>query len=120
MSFSDFIAAAEKGAASIYHEVLATGVAILDWAHNPAVASLVEVGVGTANGMLQRSGAITEATGTVVADDIHAALKHLAALDPTVASIGTLASTVVSTLIPGAGPLINIAEEVVALAEARS
>lgn len=122
MSFFDFIAAAEKGAAAIYHKVLATGAEILSWESNPAVTPLVQMGVGVANGMLDRAGAGSAAR--VVEEDIHAALKQIAAQDPTVPSLGgigtlvNLAGSVASAIAPQAAPVVRLAEGVVGAVEA--
>lgn len=85
MSFRDLLAAAERGAASVYHAVLATGADVLSWEQNPVVGALVQTAVGTANGMLTRAG-VPAGVITVVEHDIHAALKTLAVFDSTVSS----------------------------------
>jgi hypothetical protein len=110
MTFLELIAAAEKGAASVYHAILATGAEIATWESNPLVQPLVDMGVSAANGMLARVGVPTGTLG-VVSDDIHAALKQIAAADPTVPSIGgllSLAGSVASVLVPGVGPAIAV------------
>jgi hypothetical protein len=121
MSFFDFIKAAELGAASVYHDILALGVEIVHWASNPAVAPLVEAGVGIANSMLERAGAGD--TAKVVVDDVHAALKSIAAADPTVPSMSAigklagLAGDVVSAIKPDLAAPIATAEGFINLAE---
>lgn len=112
MSIIDFFRAAELGAASIYHQVLALGANIIHWESDPAVQPLVEIGVAAANGMLARAGAPN--AGTVIQSDVHAALKSIAAADPTVPSIGGigklvgLAGEVVSVIDPALAPTVKV------------
>lgn len=119
--FSDFIKAAELGAASVYHSILGLGVEIVHWASDPAVAPLVSVGVEMANSMLERAGAGDAAK--VVEADVHAALKSIAASDPTVPSVGAigklagLAGDIISAAAPNLAGQIGEAEAVVNLAE---
>lgn len=120
MSFFDFIKAAELGAASIYHSILGLGVEIVHWGSDPAVAPLVSVGVDVANSMLERAGV---AMAPVVEADIHAALKSIAAADPTVPSVGAigslagLAGNIVSAVDPALSAPIGAAEGLVNLVE---
>lgn len=89
-------AAAQRGAALVYHQILATGVEVKAWeADNPQIAALVEQGVTYATGALTRFGLPVGAI-SVVGEDILAALKALAAGDATVPSVGTVTTTVVS------------------------
>ena len=90
MSFWDdasaAFAAAGRGAATVYHDVLATGAHITAWEHDPAVAPLLHIGVQYAAGALARFGVPVDAI-EILAPDILAALKALAALDATVPSV---------------------------------
>jgi hypothetical protein len=104
MTLAELIAAAERGAASVYHAVISTGAEIAAWESDPAVASLVSAGVDAANGLLARTGVGTSAKTQIGASDVVAALKKIAAADPTVPSIGTLA-TIAGTIDPPAAPL---------------
>jgi hypothetical protein len=121
MSFFDFIKAAELGAASVYHQVLAVGAQIIHWESDPAVAPLVSVGVGVANSMLERAGVGTQAL--VVESDVHAALKALAAADPTVPSVGAVgalagvAGDIVSVVDPSLAAPIAAAEGLLNMTE---
>lgn len=123
MSFADFVAAAEAGAASIYHHVLATGVEIAAWGEDPVIAPLLSAGAAAANAALGRAG-IGSGTVTLVESDIATGLKRIAAADPTVPSIGGisklvgLAGTVAETIDPALAPAIGTAEGAAALAEA--
>lgn len=120
MTFAAFIAAAEKGAASVYHAILATGAEIASWESNPLVAPLVQAGVAQANGMLARAG-VSTTVGAVIESDIHAALKHIAALDPTVSSLGgllTIGGSIASAVVPSAAPVIALVESIIHAATA--
>jgi hypothetical protein len=119
-SFSDFLAAIEHGAASVYHQVLSTGTEIVGWGSDPAVAPLLAMGAGVANAALERVGV----TGAgVVEADIAAGLKTIAAADPTVPSMGSLsallglAGNVVSVVMPGAAGIIAGVEGLAGVAE---
>jgi hypothetical protein len=83
-NLSDMLASAEKGAASIYHAVLATETSIvnLETTH-PQVSVLIGQGVTYANALLARWGI----PASVIEDDVVTALKALAAMDATVASV---------------------------------
>jgi hypothetical protein len=122
MTFAELIAAAEKGAATIYHAVLATGAEIASWESNPLVTPLVAVGVSAANGMLARAGVDTAIT-SVIESDVTTALKSLAATDPTVPSTGPiaglagLAGSVAIGVNPGLGPVIGLAESMIGTVE---
>lgn len=96
MSFAAAFAAAEKGAASVYHSVLATGSQVLAWEHDPAVAPLLDVGVAYANSALTRFG-VPAGTVSIVAQDVVVALKALAAIDPSVPSVATSTTTTTET-----------------------
>jgi hypothetical protein len=85
MTFADFIAAAQHGAASIYHDVLAVGSAISAWESDPAIRPLIMAGVVCANGVLSR---FTGIDPVILERDILIALKGIAALDPTIKSGG--------------------------------
>jgi hypothetical protein len=119
-SFSDFLAAIEHGAASVYHQVLSTGTEIVAWGSDPAVAPLLTMGAGVANAALERVGV---RGGDVVAADIAAGLKSIAAADPTVPSMGSLsallglAGNVVSVVMPGAAGIIAGVEGLAGVAE---
>jgi hypothetical protein len=117
MTFHDLLAAAERGAASVYHAVLATGADVLSWQENPIVGALVQTGVSTANSMLMRAG-VPPTLLTVVDEDVHAALKALAAYDSTVPStqhsigaLAGLAGSIAKTIAP------EHAEEIAAAAD---
>ena len=87
MNISDFLRAAEAGAASIYHQVLATGTAIASWeADHPEIGPLISAGVTYANTLLARFGIPAE-TIEIAAEDIISALKTLVAHDATVPSV---------------------------------
>lgn len=92
-------AAAEKGAALIYHDVVAAGHAITDWGTgNPAMVALVEVGLNYATGALTRFG-LPGGVVLIVAEDIIAALKHLAALDSSMPSAPMTSTIITSTTV---------------------
>ena len=92
-------AAIEKGAALVYHKILATGVEITAWeASDPVVGAMVQNGIDYATAALTRFG-MPVATIEIVADDLLAALKSLAALDATVPSV-TFTATVVPLAVP--------------------
>lgn len=96
-TLSDFLQAAEKGAASIYHDALAAGVSLVKIeATNPAVEALLAEGVGYANALLMRSG-IPAGVANVIEADVWTALKGLAAVDATVTSGGPIATTTTTT-----------------------
>jgi hypothetical protein len=121
-TFADFLAAAEKGAASVYHAVLATGAEITSWESNPIVAPFLDVGVSAANDMLARAG-VPATTSGVIESDIATALKGIAAADPTVPSTGAigslavLAGTTAAAIDPNAAPLAAEAAGAVGVAE---
>jgi hypothetical protein len=84
MSMSDFLSAVEHGAASIYHAVLETGVAIVNLSTtHPEVAALLSQGATVANDVLRRCG-IPGLVLTVVEDDILTSIKLMASQDATV------------------------------------
>jgi hypothetical protein len=119
MTFSEMIAAAEAGAAKVYHAVLATAVEIEGWETSPLIAPLIGIGVSEANSLLSRLGV----DGAVVTGDITNALKLLAAKDPTIPSLGSLGAlagmvgTIVSTADPALAPVIATVETVASAAE---
>jgi hypothetical protein len=120
MTFAELIAAAEAGAASIYHDIIAAGQMIAAWESSPVIAPLVATGVSLANDMLTRVGA----NGSVITSDVTSALKLIAAKDPTVTSgsgaIGALvglAGSIATALVPGAAIAIAAAEGGVSLIE---
>jgi hypothetical protein len=120
MTFLELLAAAEKGAASVYHAVLATGAEINTWESNPLVTPLVGAGVAAANEMLTRAGVSTETAG-VIESDVTTALKTIAAADPTVPSVGGLVTTLgamVTDFVPAAAPIVAVSEGVVKDVEA--
>lgn len=94
MSFWDNVDAgfhaASRGAATVYHDVLATGAHITAWEHDPAVAPLLHVGVRYAMDALTRFG-VPGGLIAVAVPDVLAALKSLAAADATVFSAGSSA-----------------------------
>ena len=98
MSFSvaDVFSAIGNGAASVYHHVLATGSTITAWENDPAVAPLIGLGVDYATSALARFGVPVGAV-SIVAPDILAALKALAARDSTVPSVATTSTTSTTT-----------------------
>lgn len=120
-SFTDFLAAIEHGAASVYHQVLATGSEVAAWGSNIAVAPLLSVGASVANAALDRVG--LSGVANVIETDVLTGLKTLAAADPTVPSTGSISALVnlagglVSGLVPGAGAVIAGVEGIVGLAE---
>lgn len=84
--FNLVITGIEHGAATVYHRVLDAEQAVLKWEHdNPAIADLVTEGVAFTKGFLVRYGVPVDAV-IVIEQDIVAALKYLAAADPTVKS----------------------------------
>lgn len=120
-SFTDFLAAIEHGAASVYSQVLATGTEIAAWGSDASVAPLLSIGASVANAALEKVGLSNVAN--VVEADVATGLKTIAAADPTVPSLGSisalvgLAGSVVSDLVPGAGAVIAGVEGAVGLAE---
>jgi hypothetical protein len=103
-SFAELLAAAEQGAASIYHEVLAVGAKIENWIDDPAVKPLVQIGTNAANEVLTRAGL----EGKVITTDVLTGLKLLAAKDATVPSVPL--TTSISTVIDTAGTLAAMAD----------
>lgn len=91
--FQDHIAASEKAAASIYHEVISLGVDVLRWETNEMIKALTVIGADRANNLLMRCG-VPQGTVHVVEEDVMLALKHMAALDPTVDSNSGLSQIV--------------------------
>ena len=86
-SFSDTFFAVERAAASVYHNVLATGVAVIDWEEDhPDIAPFVRAGLRYAVAAVARTGVPVEAI-MILAPDVIAALKCLAAHDATVPSV---------------------------------
>lgn len=120
-TLTDFLAAIEHGAASIYHAVLGTGTEIANWASDPVVAPLLSEGATVANAALSSVG--LGGIATVVATDVVNGLKTIAAADPTVPSTGSisallgLAGTVAVALVPGAAEIVAGVEGAVAVAE---
>lgn len=120
-TLTDFLAAIEHGAASIYHAVLSTGTEIANWASDPVVAPLLSEGATVANAALSSVG--LGGIATVVATDVVNGLKTIAAADPTVPSTGSisallgLAGTVAVALVPGAAEIVAGVEGAVAVAE---
>jgi hypothetical protein len=86
VTLSDIIAAAEHGAALVYHEIVAIERDVTQWQQaHPQVGPLIAAGTRYAQQALQSAGvpvaSIVDAGTAVVA-----ALKAMAAADPTVAS----------------------------------
>ena len=88
--------AVERGAASVYHSVLATGRQVIEWENDPAVAPFVAIGLDYANSALARFGVPAGAV-SIVSQDVLAALKALAAFDSTVPSVATTQTTTTAT-----------------------
>jgi hypothetical protein len=113
-------ASIEKAAASVYHQVLATGESIHSWeASNPVVGPLVQSGLDYASGLLERVG-VPVGTIELVGEDIIAGLKQLAAQDatvPSVATVTTVASAIVGAADPAVAPIADAAAAVVNAAE---
>lgn len=84
MTLTDLLAAAEAGAATVYHDVLAIARNVQSWEASPVVAPLLEIGVTAANAMLERGGL----PGAIITSDVLGALKLLAVKDATVPSLG--------------------------------
>jgi hypothetical protein len=104
-SIGETLQVVEKAAASVYHKVLATGTAVLDWeAEHPAVGPLIAEGLAYANSVLTRFG-IPAGTIELVAGDIVVALKGLAAADATVPSVPTTTTTVTQQVVAEAATL---------------
>jgi hypothetical protein len=86
MQLSDIFAAAEHGAALVYHEIVAIEADATKWsAAHPAIGPLIAAGSNYATQALAAAGVPTAplvAAGTAVL----AALKAMAAADPTVPS----------------------------------
>lgn len=92
-TFHAGLAAVERGAALVYHEILATGAQVTAWeAANPALEPLMKQGLDYALSLLTRLGIPADAA-TLVTEDIIAALKALAATDATVPSVATTTTT---------------------------
>lgn len=88
--------AAEKGAASVYHAILATGVQITNWEEShPAVGPLINEGLAYAVDALIRF-SVPSTTVKLTPADVATALRALAALDSTVPSVSTVTTTVTS------------------------
>lgn len=88
--------AAEKGAASVYHAILATGVQIAQWeASHPTAGPLINEGLAYSVDALIRFG-VPSTTVKLTPADIATALRSLAALDSTVPSVSTVTTTVTS------------------------
>jgi hypothetical protein len=85
--FHEAVAAVEKGASSVYHKILTVEGDFTAWeAANPAVKPLVDEAITYAKGMLARFGVPTGVI-SIVADDVLASLKQMAATDATVSSV---------------------------------
>lgn len=86
--FNAVITGIEHGANTVYHRVLAVENDLTKWeASNPELTALVGEGLAYADSFLTRMGVPVGAV-VVVGSDILAALKALAAADPTVTSGG--------------------------------
>jgi hypothetical protein len=110
---SDAFLAAERGAASVYHAILATGAHISTWeATDPMVGVLIHAGLSYAQAALVRYG-VPAATVSLASEDITAALRGLAALDATLPSV-TLVKTEVISQTPIAKAAPDAADEVIA------
>lgn len=100
MSFDSLQAAllaAERGAASVYHAVLNTGVAVIEWeTEHPAVKPLLLQGLSYANAILTRAG--LAGTTLLIAEDVLVALQHLVARDATVPSVATMTTTTIGEI----------------------
>jgi hypothetical protein len=98
-NFSVYLAAASKGAASVYHTILGTGVAVKDWetAH-PTIAPLIDQGTAFANAFVTRATGLPVGTIIVAAEDVLASLQTLAAQDATVPSVPTSIITTTSAV----------------------
>jgi hypothetical protein len=95
-TFHVSLLAAERGAATVYHAVLQTGVAVSEWqAEHPALKPLMHQGLSFANGMLTRAG--IPGMGLLIVEDVIAALQNLAAHDATVPSAPTATVTTTTT-----------------------
>ena len=86
MALCDIFAAAEHGAALVYHEIVAIEADATTWtAAHPGVASLLSAGTNYATAALTAAGVPVPAI--VIAETaVLSALKALAAADPTVRS----------------------------------
>lgn len=106
MSFSlgEFFAAVQHGAVSVYHHVLATGVAVIEWeAAHPALQPFVDQGVVVASGLLTRFTGLPVDRVVVSGVDIVNALKGLVVHDATVPSVpATTTTTTTATTTMGA------------------
>lgn len=86
--FNAVITGIEHGANTVYHRVLAVEADLTKWeASNPELTTLVGEGLAYSESFLTRMGVPVGAV-VVVGSDILAALKALAAADPTVNSGG--------------------------------
>ena len=118
-TLTDFLAAIEHGAASVYHAVLGTGTEIAAWSSDPTVAPLLSVGASVANTVLEKVGV----SATAVETDIANGLKAIAAADPTVPSTGSISAlvnlggSIASAIAPGIAGTVAAVEGVVGLAE---
>lgn len=89
--FDSFISACRHGAALIYHDVVAAETTITKWrSDNPAVAGIFDQGVQYVNDVLTAHG-IPVAEGVIVVKTIGAALKEMAAGDPSIATVTVVA-----------------------------
>jgi hypothetical protein len=120
-TLTDFLAAIEHGAASVYHQVLSTGTEIAAWGNDPTISPLLSVGAAVANTVLGKVGV----SGGIAAveSDIVNGLKTIAAADPTVPSTGSISAlvnlggSIASSIIPGAAATIAAVEGAVGLVE---
>jgi hypothetical protein len=118
-TLTDFLAAIEHGAASVYHAVLGTGTEIAAWGSDPSVAPLLSVGAAVANTVLNKVGV----SATAVETDVVNGLKAIAAADPTVPSTGSISALVnlggaiASAIAPGIAGTVAAVEGAVGLAE---
>jgi hypothetical protein len=95
-SIQGIFLAIEKGAASVYHQIVATGLAVNQWEEShPEVQPLIAIGLNDATSTLTRFG-VPVGTIELVGSDILAACKHLAAGDATVQSGAAAVTTVQS------------------------
>jgi hypothetical protein len=108
--FASFFVAIEHGAASVYHQVVATGVAVSAWEEaHPEIQPLIAIGQTYATSTLTRFGVPVGAV-EVVGSDVLTALKQMAARDATVQS-GSPAVAAAAAVPTAAGPLLTSAIE---------
>lgn len=107
--FNEGVAAIEKGAAFVYHEILSIESDITKWrTDNPMLSALADKGIEYAMSMATRFGVPVGAI-EYASEDVFAALKSLAAIDP---SVKSGSSNIIDTALNVAGTVQTLVDSV--------